>query len=85
VAGEYIITYSATTGNGNPGQLTRSVVVVDPTVVVADTNLDLDYAPQTDEFGVAAPAGFTCFCMVIWSAIFMAALRSLTRPALAAV
>jgi hypothetical protein len=59
VAGEYIITYSATTGNGNPGQLTRSVVVVDPSVVVADVNLDLDYAPQTDEFGVTPPAGFT--------------------------
>jgi hypothetical protein len=59
VAGEYDLTYTATTGNGVSATNARSVIVIDPTVVVADVDLDLDYAPQTDEFGVAPPAGFT--------------------------
>src|ERR1039458_8107735 len=59
VAGEYDLTYTAMTGDGVSATNSRAVIVIDPTVVVADTNLDLDYAPQTDEFGVTPPAGFT--------------------------
>jgi hypothetical protein len=59
VAGEYDLIYTATTGDGVSATNSRAVIVIDPTVVYADTNLDLDYAPQTDEFGVTPPAGFT--------------------------
>lgn len=57
VAGEYDLTYTATTGDGVSATNSRAVIVVDPTGVVADTNLDLDYGPTTD--GWPAPAGFT--------------------------
>ena len=45
VVGEYDITYSAVTGAGTPGSLTRAVMVVDPTL----TNLAIapsSVAPQ---------------------------------------
>ena len=57
VAGEYDLTYTATTGDGVSATNSRSVIVVDPTVVVADTNLDLDFGTTTEAW--PAPDGFT--------------------------
>jgi hypothetical protein len=57
VAGEYDLIYTATTGNGVSATNNRAVIVVDPTVVVADTNLDLDFGTTTEAW--PAPDGFT--------------------------
>jgi hypothetical protein len=57
VAGEYDLTYTATTGDGVSATNGRSVIVIDPTVVVADTNLDLDFGTTTEAW--PAPDGFT--------------------------
>jgi Invasin, domain 3/Bacterial Ig-like domain (group 1)/Bacterial surface protein, Ig-like domain len=48
MAGEYYLTYSAITGAGIPGSLTRAVVVIDPTVVVPGITLNLDFGAATD-------------------------------------
>ena len=47
VAGQYYITYSAVTGDGNPGSLTRTVVVIDPTL----NNLVIVPASATPQCG----------------------------------
>ena len=47
VAGEYYITYSAVTGDGVPGSLTRTVVVIDPTL----NNLVIVPASATPQCG----------------------------------
>jgi len=47
VAGQYYITYSAVTGNGTPGSLTRTVVVIDPTL----NNLVIAPASATPQCG----------------------------------
>ena len=57
VAGEYDLTYTATTGDGVSATNSRTVIVVDPTGVNADTNLDLDFGTTTE--GWPAPDGFT--------------------------
>jgi hypothetical protein len=57
VAGEYDLTYTATTGDGVSATNSRAVIVVDPTVVVADTNLDLDFGTTTEAW--PPPDGFT--------------------------
>src|SRR5208282_2119781 len=62
VAGEYDITYSAVTGAGTPGSLTRAVVVIDPTVVVPGITLNLDFGAATDANPtnpITPPAGWS--------------------------
>jgi len=49
VAGEYDITYSAVTGAGTPGSLTRTVMVVDPTL----KNLVIAPSSATPQCGVS--------------------------------
>ena len=57
VAGEYDLTYSATTGDGIPGSLERAVIVVDPANVPADVQVNLDFQSLSDVQG--PPSGFT--------------------------
>ncbi len=57
VVGEYDLTYTATTGDGVSATNSRAVIVVDPTGVNANTNLDLDFGTTTE--GWPAPDGFT--------------------------
>lgn len=48
VAGEYDLTYSAVTGSGVPGSLTRAVVVIDPNATTPGITLNLDFGAATD-------------------------------------
>ncbi|HVM50762.1 MAG TPA: immunoglobulin-like domain-containing protein [Candidatus Acidoferrum sp.] len=57
VVGEYDLTYSATTADGIPGSITRAVVVIDPTVIATDYQINLDFQSTSDASGTAP--GFT--------------------------
>jgi hypothetical protein len=62
VAGEYDITYSATTGAGTPGAVTRAVIVINPTVATPVITLDLDFGAATDTNSlnpITTPVGWT--------------------------
>jgi len=56
-AGEYDLTYSATTGDGVPGSLTRAVIVIDPANLQPDVQVALDFQSLSDYQGTAS--GFT--------------------------
>jgi hypothetical protein len=56
VAGQYNLTYSATTGDGVPGSVSRSVYVIDPADVQPDVRLALAFQSTSDVN--PPPAGF---------------------------
>lgn len=56
VAGQYNLTYTATTGDGVPGSVSRSVYVIDPTDIQPDVQLELDFQSTSDVN--PAPDGF---------------------------
>ena len=56
VAGQYNLTYSATTGDGISGSVTRLVYVIDPTDIQPDVQLNLAYQSISDTSPV--PDGF---------------------------
>jgi len=61
-AGEYDITYSAVSDTGVTGTVTRAVVVIDPTVTVAPTTLNLDFGAGTDanqNYPITPPSGWS--------------------------
>ena len=62
VAGEYDITYSATTDEGVPGNATRAVIVFDPNAVATPISMNLDYGAATDANNsnpINIPAGWS--------------------------
>ena len=62
VAGEYDITYSATTDEGVPGSATRAVIVFDPNAVATPISMNLDFGAATDANSsnpINIPAGWS--------------------------